>query len=529
MKIAVALAAASLLTAGSAQAATYLVDTTNDSDAPAFQVCDANPMNANCSLRGALTAADANAGSHIIQFDLSTSDPGYIASTAHWRFAPATNYPFVTNDLVIDGYSQAGSAANTNTPDQGGSNAVLRIEIRGPGASSQLTGLQVTNSAAALTLRGIAISGFQANLALDTFATHHIEGCFIGTDITGMLAGDTSNGSGFGIRSSGPSVIGGVTPAARNVISGNPYLGISNSNGAALTVQGNLIGTNATGTAALPGQDYGVFLDNLGGGGIIGGASAQARNVISGNTFSAVYVFAQFGGANPQILRVLGNYFGTDVGGTQPIGNGTNPESPSQPVSTISAFGANRCGMEIGGTASGEGNLIAFGGAAGVQIASCGDTPILGNRFHRNRGVGIDLSETSNADGYTPNDPGDPDGNPPPGGGSHFSSNRLQNFPEIVSLAYSNGGATIQLSYRVDTALANATYPLRVDIGRGRGNQSEGSILTDTYPASSAQLAKTVSFPASALQGEPLVLSVTDAAGNSSEFGGDDIFGTGFE
>lgn len=529
MRIAFQIVATSVLFASQAHAANFLVDTTNDDGAVAFQICDADPFNDNCSLRGALTAAAATAGSHSIAFDLSDSDPGYIAATAHWRFAPATAYPLITNTLVIDGYSQAGSAANTNTPDQGGSNAVLRIEIQGPGVSGQSTGLHVGNTSAALTLRGIAISRFQVNVALDTIGAHHIEGCFIGTDITGMLAGDSTNGSGFGIRSGGPAIIGGLAPAARNVISGNPYLGIRNNNGAAITAQGNLIGTNAAGTADLPGQDYGFFLDNFGNGGVIGGNVPEARNVISGNTFSAIYAFAQVAGPSSQPLRVIGNYIGTDVGGSQPIGNGLNPGSPSQPQSTIVMFGVNRCGIEIGGTALGEGNVIAFGGAAGVQISSCGDAPVLGNQFLHNRGVGIDLAATSNADGYTPNDIGDPDGNPPVGGGNHFSSNRLQNFPEIVSLVYTNAGATVQLTYRVDTAVANATYPLRVDIGRGRGNQSEESILVDSYTVADAQLPKTVSFPTSDLQGQPLVLSVTDAAGNSSEFGGDYIFGTGFE
>lgn len=513
-----------------AGAATFVVDTTSNDGSMPFQVCDADPFNANCSLRGALTAAAATVGTHLIRFDLSTSDPGYVAATAHWRFAPgATAYPYITRDLTIDGYSQTGSAANTNTPDQGGSNAVLRIEINGPGPGTQTAGLQVANTSAALTLRGIAINRFQVNLALDTAGTHRIEGNFIGTDITGMLAAETSTGSGFGIRTRGPAIIGGTTAAARNVISGNPYIGIATNNGVPITVQGNLIGTNAAGNAALPGQDYGLYLDSFGNGGLIGGDTPNARNLISGNTTSAIYVYAQVAGANPQRLRVIGNLIGSDGSGTLPIGNGINPASPSQPQSTIIAFGSNRCGIEIGGTAAGEGNLIAFGGAAGVQISSCGDAPILGNRFLHNRGVGIDLAATSNADGYTRNDVDDPDGNPPAGGGAHFSSNRLQNFPEVVSLAYTNGGATVQLTYRVDTATANATYPLRVDIGRGRGNQQEASILIDSYSAADAQLPKTVSFPTSALQGQPLVLSTTDAAGNSSEFGGDYIFGSGFE
>lgn len=504
-------------------AATFLVDTTDDSGDVALQVCDADPSNANCSLRGALAKADSMAGAHTIAFDIPASDAGHVAATAHWRFTPATELRYATRDLTIDGYTQPGASPNTNTPDDGGSNAVLKIEIMGPGVAAQSTALRQLDSGAALTLRGVAINRFQVNVALDAVGAHRIEGCFIGTDITGTLAADTSNGSGFGIRSSGPAIIGGSDPASRNVISGNPYIGIANNNGAALTVQGNLIGTNAAGTAALPGQDYGLFLTVTGSGGLIGGATSGERNVIAGNTISAIYAFAQVTGANPAPLRVLGNFIGTGVDGVLPLGNGLNPASPTQPQPTIVSFAAAACAMVVGGETAGEGNLIAHGGAAGVAVSLCRGARVVGNRFTLNRGIGIDLAMSSNPDGPTANDAGDGDGDAPSPGG-----NRLQNHPDLLGLACAAGSCA--LTYRVDTAIANATWPLRIDIARGRQGQAETPVATDTYLAIDAGLPKTVTFPIEALAGAgSIVLGATDAAGNTSEFGGEYLFATGFD
>lgn len=504
-------------------AATFLVDTTDDSGAVSMQVCDADPSNANCSLRGALAKADTLSGAHTITFGLPTSDAGYIAATSHWRFTPATELRYATRDLTIDGYTQAGATPNTNTPDQGGSNAVLKIEIRGPGISAQSTALRALDAGSALVLRGVAVNRFQVNVALDAIGAHRIEGCFIGTDITGMEAVETTNGSGTGIRSGGPAIIGGSDPASRNVISGNPYIGISNNNGAALTVQGNLIGTNAAGTAALPGQDYGLYLTVFGNGGLVGGALPAQRNVIAGSTFSALYVFGQVAGANPMPLRVLGNFIGTGADGLLPLGNGANPQSPSQPQPTIISFAGAACGIVVGGDASGEGNLIANGGAAGIAVSTCVGARIVGNRFTHNRGIGIDLSVSSNPDGRTANDPGDGDGNAP-----FQAGNRLQNHPDLLGLACVAG--TCSLTYRVDTDVANATWPLRIDIARGRQGQPETPVAIDSYLASEAGLPKTITFPIEALAGGgSIILGATDAAGNTSEFGGEHLFSTGFE
>lgn len=511
-----------LLVCGGAHAATFVVDTTSDDGSAPFRVCDGDGANGNCSLRGALEAAAATLGPHHILFNLPTTDGGFVATTQHWRFQPAIDYPFIVNDLTIDGYSQPGAIANTNTADQGGSNAVLKIEIH-RASPLQGHGLYVVNGGAGLTVRGLAISGFQRNIMLQTPGTHRVEGCFIGTDITGMTAAAPTLGSGIGVQLSGQVTIGGTDPAARNVISGNASYGVLGSSSGIVVMQGNLIGLDAAGTAAIPGQDYGIGLSQVNHGSLIGGATPNARNVLSGHEFEAIY---QSSGSpvppgGPR-TRVLGNFFGTDALGDGAIGNGVNRGSPSQTMPTITVFGGGACGLQVGGIDPGEGNLIAHGGKHGVLVAACSQAPVIGNRFVRNRGLPLDLSTGSLGDGATGNDPGDPDGAP-----GELAGNRLQNRPGIIAL--DRIGDDYVLTYRVDTAPEHAAWPLRIVVERGVAGQPLDHVATDIYAITDAQQPKTVSFPAALLAGGSLVLSATDADGNTSEFGGDALFFSDFE
>ena len=120
---------------------------------------------------------------------------------------------------------------------------------------------------------------------------NQVQGNFIGTDASG--ASGLSNGlDGVNLSETTTTLntIGGASIGARNVISGNMGSGISLTAGASSNqVLGNFIGTNASGTSALPNADDGVDLaDSNTTGNTIGGTVAGARNVISGNTGAGV-------------------------------------------------------------------------------------------------------------------------------------------------------------------------------------------------------------------------------------------------
>ena len=82
--------------------------------------------------------------------------------------------------------------------------------------------------------------------------------------------------------------VGGTTAAARNIISGNAYgVVIQSANGTGDAVEGNYIGTDITGTVAL-GNLHGVTINEGGNGNVIGGTALGAGNLISGNIQSGV-------------------------------------------------------------------------------------------------------------------------------------------------------------------------------------------------------------------------------------------------
>src|SRR5262249_40479351 len=139
---------------------------------------------------------------------------------------------------------------------------------------------------------------------------------------TGLTA--LGNGQGMHIVGSN-NTIGGTTPGARNVISGNnnPAGGTGVNieafgvGGAQYNImQGNYIGTDITGTIGL-GLQTGIA---IGGGAYntIGGTAAAARNIISGNIGGIV--LTNGGGSFGNVIQ--GNYIGTDPSGTQVVGQG---------------------------------------------------------------------------------------------------------------------------------------------------------------------------------------------------------------
>ena len=167
-----------------------------------------------------------------------------------------------------------------------------------------------------------------------------------GTDITGTS--NLGGVMGLWIYNADNNIIGGSTPGARNLISGNWGEGIEIFLSSGNTVQGNLIGTDITGTANLGNGAVGIDIgasDNN----IIGGSTPGARNLISGNGADGIAIFLSSGNI------VQGNFVGTDITGTAKLGNGYNG---------IDIDGSEE--IMIGGIAPGAGNLISGNNRSGI-------------------------------------------------------------------------------------------------------------------------------------------------------------------
>ena len=119
---------------------------------------------------------------------------------------------------------------------------------------------------------------------------HKIQGNFIGTDVTGTLP--LGNGAGVNINSAN-NTVGGSNPGAGNLISANLGSGVSaQGNASGFFLQGNFIGTDVSGLSGLGNGSWGVFLNGGTANAMIGGPTPGARNVISANASAGVEVYS---------------------------------------------------------------------------------------------------------------------------------------------------------------------------------------------------------------------------------------------
>ena len=161
---------------------------------------------------------------------------------------------------------------------------------------------------------GITISGQGS-------AGNRIEGNLIGTDDTGTVAfNGLWNETGVMVVGGTNTTIGGTTAAARNIISGNFEDGIYVGAVGSVSIVGNFIGLDISGTFALANKDNGVDLVYQPGMvAVVGGATPESRNVISGNFGSGVRVTGI--PSYPLGEVIVGNYIGTDVSSSIARGN----------------------------------------------------------------------------------------------------------------------------------------------------------------------------------------------------------------
>ena len=374
------------------------------------------------SLRQAILDANANPGADTIVFDI----PGSGVQT----ITLLSELPSLTDGagVAIDGFTQPSASPNTLSKAD---DAVRLIEIRGVTLSTVLTlasnhntlrGLAITgNALTGISLLGASSSRIVGNLISATFgqgvdirsgSTDNLVGGTVAEDrnvisgnggmgvfirnagtsrnlVQGNLIGTMPNGSEplaniHGVvmgGGAGGNTIGGTAPGAGNVISGNTGVGIGlqDAGTSGNLIQGNLIGVNAAGTAALPNQ-IGIQMGFDATGNAVGGSQPGARNVVSGNTFQGIILVLTSGN------EVAGNLIGTDVTGNLPLGN--------------SFFGVDFFASANNNTI--VGNVIAFtrelegGDGGGILVANSSGNSILFNSIHDNAALGITLQGGNN-------------------------------------------------------------------------------------------------------------------------------------
>ncbi len=372
--------------------------------------------------------------------------------------------------------------------------AAIANSSQGVFISASINNLIGGTTAAARNI--ISGNGIGIQITGATAANNNVQGNYIGTDNTGTAdLGNTTSGVSI-ITSAHDNVIGGTAAGAGNVVSGNNSVGIGIGFGSAANlVQGNFIGTNAAGTGAIGNSVAGLSIN--GANNIIGGTTAAARNIISGNGTGGGIQFS--GDATTANNTVQGNYIGTDVSGTAALGN--------------SGFGGVFLGTNahdnlIGGTTLGTGNLIAFNNGRGVLLstnAGIGNR-ILANAIYSNTDLGIDLGNN----GVTPNDVGDADTGP----------NNLQNFPVLLSLSSGSGNTTViaALNSTASTAFRIEFFsnPTCDAAGNGEGQVFLGFVNVTTDASGNAPI--NAMFPGNLTPGHVVTLTATDPANNTSEF-----------
>jgi hypothetical protein len=491
-------------------------------NATTFTVTNTNNSGAG-SLRDAIQQAAITNGPHTINFNIPTTDPNYNSSTGVWVITPQSTFTFILKNYVtIDGTSQTANQGDTNPygPEivlDGNNNTInycfsvynaSNVVIKGFNIRRFMYGIQITGTTAdygtitgnyigtnetatdtagnyigieiiagadyttiggtMVTERNIVSGNQHIGIRLLDVNYCVVKGNYVGVNRTGTAA--VKNYDGVSLEGAVKfSTIGGTTSAERNIISGNEAYGLPvfGAGAEGNNIKGNYIGTDVTGTFAIP-NTYGVLFDDGSYENILGGNTAAERNIISGNSGYGVFIYNMGTHAN----EVRGNYIGTDVTGEQAIPNAIGIvidgaafdhiidnniiSSNLQQGIYINITGCdgtvitkNKIGLTASGNALGNGsdgirisqgpkysviggsvsdaNTIANNGGAGVYIMFANDDYhlISYNSFYNNSGLAVDLFPP----GVNTNDAGDGDNGP----------NQELNYPEIDSVRFSAG------------------------------------------------------------------------------------------
>jgi hypothetical protein len=381
------------------------------------------------SLRSAIETANSSPGADSIWFAI----PG---AGSHMISLTGDALPPITETLVIDGTTQPGYAG---TPV---------IELNGGFLGTGAPGLRISSATPGSVVRGLVINRFGSGISVNGAGGATIAGNYIGTNVAGTTA-QSPMGTCVGIYGSPNNVIGGAGAADRNVLSGSlglintavdiqgagatnnrilgNYIGVAAdgvtgftgvtgsgvgvlSGAAGNLVQGNVIGGHgqtgvyvtsannntlvgnrigigADGTTTIP-NNLGISISNSVGS-IIGGGTAAERNIISGSTSRGITL------QDATDTQIIGNYIGTDAGGSLPRGNlgggiqllfgtNTNTEIRGNVISGNNPSSGDVDGILLAGTATGTRIM-------GNRIGTTAD----GNGALPNQGNGIEITASA--------------------------------------------------------------------------------------------------------------------------------------
>jgi titin len=331
--------------------------------------------------------------------NLSTGAVAHGNSAFGVELEGGANHDTLTNDVIsgnnADGVVLTGSGTNSNTI-QG---SYLGTDPSGLHSLPNAWGIFVTGGASNNTFGGTTagardvISGNNwTGIELNGSGTsgNVVEGDYIGTDSTGnAYLGNPGAGVAISQGSSGNTVSG-------DVISNNVLAGVWINGSSKNVVSGDTIGLSQNGTKALQ-NGQGVELIGGSTGNTIGGTTAAARDVISGNTGDGVYV--NNSGTSGNVVE--GDYIGTDPTGLHSIANNWG---------VFVTGGATN--NTFGGTSTAARDLISGNAWTGLELNGSGTsgnvvegdwigTNSTGNAALANPGAGVAISQGASSNTVT--------------------------------------------------------------------------------------------------------------------------------
>ena len=306
------------------------------------------------SFRQAILDSNGNPGTNTIKFALPNDE---------LTIAPLTPLPTVTNTgTTIDGTTQPNYNKTTGQPV---------VTLDGSSLPSTSGGPGLAFNGGADVVKGLVISSFgglNPGIQLTGSPGDLVQDCYLGTSANGLAAAG-NGGDGIDVGTSN-CTIGGAGITQRNVISGNVFQGINVTAGR-VTIQGNYIGVGADGATVVANGFTGIQLNGTVNN-LVGGIASGVGNVISGNGFDGIFIFAS--ALTSDVIQ--GNFIGTDATGTIAVGNtfdGIDDDG-----------GANNT---IGGTGA-AGNVISGNADNGIAFSftTAKNNIVAGNKI----GVGSD-------------------------------------------------------------------------------------------------------------------------------------------